>query len=265
MPAKEFISEGTLYAFLLVLARVSGVFVLVPLPGMQSGTEFVRIGAALAITVALFPFWPHATGIPITLGLLLPPLAAEAVFGLAIGLTVSIVSEIVRASFQIVSQQAGFNFASTIDPTTSVDTNLMVVTGQLIGSLLFLSLGLDREMIRVFALSLSLHPPGSITPNLAWAEALRKFASDIFAVGVRLSMPVIALLALVDLSLALLGRINSQLQLIHLAFPLKMLGAILLVAVLAGFYPGVIRQESNKMLELSRHLAGLANYTTNGR
>ena len=50
MPVSSVITEGTLYAFLLVLARVAGAFVLVPLPGMQSGTEIARIVAGVAVT-----------------------------------------------------------------------------------------------------------------------------------------------------------------------------------------------------------------------
>ena len=46
----------------------------------------------------------------------------------------------------------------------------------------------------------------------------------------RLALPVVALLMLVDLALALLGRLNAQLQLLTLAFPAKMLAALLLLA-----------------------------------
>jgi flagellar biosynthetic protein FliR len=46
-------------------------------------------------------------------------------------------------------------------------------------------------------------------------------------------MPVIALLLLIDIALALLGRMQQQLQLLSFAFPVKMLATLALLAVLA--------------------------------
>ena len=51
--------------------------------------------------------------------------------------------------------------------------------------------------------------------------------------GLRLAMPVIALLILIDLALALIGRIQQQLHLLSLAFPVKMLAAVAMLAALA--------------------------------
>ena len=54
--------------------------------------------------------------------------------------------------------------------------------------------------------------------------------SNLFSVGVRLALPVVALLVMVDVALALMGRLNAQLQLLSLAFPAKMLVALLVLA-----------------------------------
>ncbi len=259
MPVSSLITEGTLYAFLLVLARVGGAFVLVPLPGIQAGTEIARIVGAIAITITLMPLWPHFDAMPASVVTLLVAVLGEAVFGLSIGLAVALLNEMLRMGGQILSQQAGFGFASSIDPMTAADAGLLVVIAQLVGSLLFLALGLHREVIRIFALSLTAQPPGSFHADPHLAEAFFRFASDIFSIGLRLSLPAIALLGLVDLSLALLGRINAQLQLIHLSFPLKMLTAMLLIALLAGMYPRVMSSESGMMLQIANHAATYKN------
>src|SRR6516165_4212791 len=52
------LSAGTLYAFLLVLARVGGVLIFVPIPGFRAAPEMVRAVLALGFTVALFGRWP---------------------------------------------------------------------------------------------------------------------------------------------------------------------------------------------------------------
>ena len=64
MPASLHLTNGLLFAFLLVLARVAGVFALVPLPGMRAAPEPARAALAVGVTLALFARWPsiEATG-----------------------------------------------------------------------------------------------------------------------------------------------------------------------------------------------------------
>lgn len=254
-------SAGALYAFLLVLARVSGAVVFVPLPGMITGTEIPRIVAAVAITIALIPSWPQFNAFPAQMGTVVVAILVEAVFGISIGLAVACLTEMLKMGAQIMSTQSGFSFASTIDPNTSADAGILVIVAQTIGGLLFLSLGLDGQVIRIFAESLATHPPGlafHVDPQLG--NAILHFGADIFTVGVRLAFPAIALLGLIDLSLGLLARINSQLHLISVSFPIKMLAAFALVAVLATMYPRIIEEEATKMLEISRHSAGIQQH-----
>jgi flagellar biosynthetic protein FliR len=78
--------------------------------------------------------------------------------------------------------------------------------------------------------------------------------SAIFSTGLRLVLPLLALLLIVDISLALLARLNSQLQLITLAFPIKMLVSLGLLAWLVLVFPKVFAQASGPILRLVRQL-----------
>src|ERR1039457_4748582 len=51
--------------------------------------------------------------------------------------------------------------------------------------------------------------------------------------------PLVALLVMVDVALALLGRINAQLQLLSLAFPAKMLTTLILLSWMASMFPRI--------------------------
>jgi flagellar biosynthetic protein FliR len=260
MHASSLFGEGTLFAFLVVLTRVSSAFVILPFPGMQSGTEIPRIVAALAITVALYSSWPHYTAFPAGLLRLSVLLASEGAFGLAIGLSVAILNEVLKMGAQVMSQQAGYGFASTIDPTTTADSGVLVVIAGLMGGIIFLALGLDHVVIRAFAMSLMNRPPGEFRADEHLAQALFRFASDVFSVGVRLALPAIALLALIDISLALVGRINAQLHLISLSFPMKMLTVMALIGLLGAMYPRIMRSESRVMIQIIYRAAGIEMY-----
>src|SRR5436305_1740 len=84
MPVNLTLSVGTLYAFLLVLARVAGAFSFVPLPGIKGVPEPVRAALALACTLALFARWPMVNASMVTISTLAAWVLAEAVLGLAI-------------------------------------------------------------------------------------------------------------------------------------------------------------------------------------
>jgi flagellar biosynthetic protein FliR len=66
--------------------------------------------------------------------------------------------------------------------------------------------------------------------------------------GLRLAFPVIALLLLIDMALALLGRVQQQLQLLSLAFPGKMAAALLILAMLAPVLPKIFAADAQRSL-----------------
>jgi flagellar biosynthetic protein FliR len=110
---------------------------------------------------------------------------------------------------------------------------------QLGAGLLFFTLGLDREILRVFARSLESSPPGAFSLSPALAQAVIHVGGEALSLGIRLALPVMALLILIDVSLALLGRLNPQLQLLTMAFPAKLTTALVLVAWMTAVYPRV--------------------------
>jgi len=244
MHANPTISVSVLYAFLLVLARVARLFVFVPLPGLKAGPDLAKIVVAVAITFALYSSWPVMQQVPTSFGVMIGWVLEEAGVGLAIGLTVAFIIEGVYVAAQAVSTQAGFSYASTIDPNTEADSTVLIMMAQLTAGLLFFSMGLDRQLLGIIARSLQTHPPGSAPLGRSGVEALVSLGSGVFSTGLRLVLPLMALLFLIDLSLGLLGRLNAQLQLIALAFPINMLAAMAALIFLVFLIPKLYQQSA---------------------
>src|SRR5205823_1100365 len=104
-------------------------------------------------------------------------------------------------------------------------------------NILIFSLGVDHQLIRILAASFHRFPAGPWKPSVQSMEGILRLGSAMLSTGLRLAFPVIALLMLIDVALGLLGRIQQQLQLLSLAFPAKMLGALALLALLAPAIP----------------------------
>ena len=245
---------STLYAFLLVLSRVSGVFVFVPLPGIKSGPDVARVTLALSMTFILFPSWPHVDGANMNIALLIGWMIAEAGLGIAVGLATAFLAESFQMGAQIISLQAGYTFATTIDPTSGADSSVLLAISQMAAGLLFFATGLDRQVLLAFAQSISKHPPGQFSVSPSMANALIEMGSSIFTTGLRIVLPLLGLLLMVEFSLALLARLNSQLHLMQLAFPVKMVLSLTLFAWLVLVYPKVFSQSSGQVIQVIRGL-----------
>jgi flagellar biosynthetic protein FliR len=247
------LSISTLLGFLLTLVRVGGVFIFVPLPGINSVIHPARVILTMGITLALFPEWPYIANIP-SAGLFFWWVMVEAGLGLGIGLTVAFVSESLGIGAHLMGVPAGFGFAATIDPNTQADSTVLVIFSQLAAGLLFFATGIDRDILRVFARSLETWPAGTFVLSRGAAEQVLSLGSNMMATGFRLALPMIAVLMMVDISLALLGRINAQLHLTAIAFPIKMMIGMMLFAWLTLLLPTLFRAGMNTSFSAMRGL-----------
>lgn len=223
----------TITTFLLVLSRTLGVFVFLPLPGKEAGPSMPRVVLAFGTALAVFPSWTATFNTEPTPALLVLWLSSELALGLTIGLLVGFLAEALTVGAHIIALQAGYAYASVVDPTTQADSDVLQVLAQLTGGLLFFCLGLDHMAIRTFTLSLQSFPPGqfSLTPNLA--RGVISISASVFTIALKLALPVVALLLTTEVALALVGRLSTQLQLGSNAGSIKMLFTLLiLVSVL---------------------------------
>lgn len=257
MHASPAIPASMLYGFLFVLARISGIFVFLPLPGLQAGPSAAKITLAMVLTFGMYSRWPVLNSVPESMMQVAGWMLAEAAIGLATGIAVAILIEAVTFAAQAISTQAGFAYASTIDPNTEADSTVLLLLAQLIAGLLFFAMGFDRVLLEILARSLETRPPGAFVASRASVEALASLGSSIFSTGVHLALPLMTLLFMIDLSIGLLGHLNSQLQLIALAFPAKMLTALAALSFLVLLIPKLYQQLGTAVFTALGHLLGL--------
>ena len=239
MHAELTLNFSLLYGFLLVLARVSGVIVFVPIPGISAGTDSSRIVLAVTLTIALFPVWPTPAIEGPVVGTLLGWMATEAAFGLTIGVAVAFLLEGVQMGAQMIGLQAGYSFASTVDPNTQADTTSLQLVAQLLAGSLFFAFGFERQVLRILAKSFESLPGGIYTLSSSIVGAITRLGSVIFVTGLQLAAPVLALLLLLDIAFAVLGRLQTQLQLLSLSFSFKMLVGLAFLSGILSFFPAV--------------------------
>jgi flagellar biosynthetic protein FliR len=256
MPADLWFSPEQLVTFLLVLARIAGILVFLPWPGLKGVLEPVRIMAALCLSAALFPLAAAPTNVMPGLGQLVLWILGESVFGLIAGVIVGFAAEALVLAAQIAGLQAGFSYASTIDPTSEADSAVLQILTQLTANILFFACGFDRIVLGSFLHSLQTRPLGSGAVAAGMADQVLRLGSSAMELGLRLALPVVGLLFLTDVTIALLSRLNSQLQLLGLSFPLKMLGALCVLAALAPLFPRTYQTAAERSIGVLVQLGG---------
>lgn len=243
--------EAWLAQFLGVFARVGAALTFVPLPGLRQAPTPPRVAVALALSVILSPsvtMHPQNPGFR-TIADAAWNLPLEAAMGLGAGVVIAWLLEIFTFAMQLVSIQAGFSYASTIDPATQADSGVLLVAGQLTAGLLFVCLGWERHVLGAFAASLERAPPGSWHLQPEFALLAAKWSGATIVLALRLALPTMAFLLLLDLALALLSRTQPQMPLINLALPVKMGASLILMAWQIGMFPAFIARGTEGLLE----------------
>jgi flagellar biosynthesis protein FliR len=247
---------GTIFAFLLVLSRVAGLVAFLPVPAFRNAPMIFRAVLAFVMTIALFPAWPHLADVVPSIGQLTVWAFSEMGFGLVAGLAVAFLTEGFQVGAQILGMPAGFGYAQTIDPSSQTDSSVLQVLTMLTTGLLFFSLGLDTIVIRILAASFQKYPAGTWSLSAASLDSIIHLGAGMFSLGLRVAMPVVALLLLIDVALALLGRMQQQLQLLSLAFPLKMMAALGVLAAIAPLMPKLFSGAASHTISALWRLAG---------
>jgi flagellar biosynthetic protein FliR len=249
MPIRVHFGSEALYGFLLTLTRTGSALFLLPLPAFKDLAVPARIVLIAGVTFALLPVWPVVHLDPLSGSQFFLAVLTESAFGLLLGLAMSFLNGTFQLAAQTISMQAGFSFASTIDPTSQADITVFQMLSQLVSGLLFFSLGIHRELFRLLAYSFDVFSPDKNVLNQASLSTVVSLGATMFATGLRLGFPVVALLLLAEVALAVLGRLHSQLHLIMLTFPIKTALSFAFLAAIMVRWPALYEQTARRVFQ----------------
>ncbi len=235
-PAVWALTQAKALLWLLVLTRLSGL--LAALPGLGQERVPLQVRAALAVLMAtiITPVIPGPKALPQSLWDVLAFMVMEFAVGLLLGLLVGWILEAVSMGGYLMDVQMGFSFVQMVDPSTSQTVSVSgVVLVQL--SLLFVFLsGLHHQMIQALVESYRIAPLGSGLPGDP--QKVVVLLGQMLARGFQLAFPVMLTLFLVDALEGISARFMPQLQLMQLAFPLKIAVGLAVLAVLLRSFAG---------------------------
>jgi flagellar biosynthetic protein FliR len=256
MPQGNEVEWGNfLAAMTLTLVRISGMVAFAPFfssTALPLRTKAVFVGAVAYLLAPLVATLPNAQ---ITLGF--APLLGELSVGLVYGLTLTLLNEMMLFAGQLLGMQFSFSMVNLLDPTSSIQTPLLGDLFQLMGILVVIGAGLDRILLASMVRSFRVAPLGSYTLAPATALEIVRAAAGIFLAAVELAAPVLAATLLVELAVALMGKLSPQLPVTSLTVPFKTLTGFAILIGSLSLWPRFIEARFSSLLDLAERLIAL--------
>lgn len=224
-------------SFMLMFARLMGLFMLTPVYSSQSLPFNVRMIFSFFVTIILFPtsfpFMPSIPGSLVEYGLLA---LSEVMIGLLIGFILAIFFAAFQMAGDFFNVQLGFAYTEVLDPMTQVSLPVISSLKNLMAILVFLSIGAHRMVIKSLAYSFEKIRTVNFTNevNQGIYKALEDALGAMFVVAFKIALPVLGILFLVTVAEALMGKAAPQLNILQLSFPIKIaIGLIVLISIMA--------------------------------
>ena len=224
--------------FIWPLTRILGLIMVAPVFGHRAVPARVKIGLGIFIALIIAPTLPPMpdVGLGSWHGLLI--LVQQLLIGVAIGFIMRVVFAAVEAAGEIVGLQMGLGFASFFDPQSAGQTLVIARFFNMLALLVFLAVNAHLLLIGVLVDSFQSLPISPQPLSAAGFYNVAAFGSTVFAVGLQLALPLIAILLMTNLSLGILTRSAPQLNIFAIGFPITLgVGLIVLDITLPYFVP----------------------------
>ena len=219
-----------LSAFLLPFFRVLGMMSSAPVFSNRALPVRVRVAlaAAVALLVAPFGIAPQGTTIATAPGLTL--VAQEVMVGLTIGFVARLLFTGFEIAGEIIGLQMGMSFAAFFDPQAGTGNPVGRIVNS-ISLLSFVAINGPLALLATVAESLTWLPPGSPVGDFLASRSPVQLGGELFALGLSLALPFMAMLLFVNVALGIVSRVAPQLNLFAVGFPVTILVGIVMLTI----------------------------------
>jgi flagellar biosynthetic protein FliR len=236
--------------------RVSGMVMVAPVFGAMFVPPQLRILLTLVLSCAMLPVMGAAPAIePLSIPGMLA-IAQELMIGIAIGFLLKLAIEAAVLGGQIVSSGTGLSFAMVVDPQSG-GIPLLGRFYLIIATLLMLAADAHLQLIELLAASFDLLPIGGNGLDAADARQVADFAGIMFVGALKLALPSVAAMLMVNATFGVISRAAPTLNLFAVGFPVTLLmGLLVMVLDIGGHGPIWQTQFAEAFRAIDRLMAG---------
>ncbi|WP_036111223.1 MULTISPECIES: flagellar biosynthetic protein FliR [Luteibacter] len=246
--------EGWVGGAMWALARISGLMLVAPVLGSTMIPMRIRLGLTVLLTMVLAPLAPldirplSAAGVAV--------MSQQVLIGAALGFILKLVFEAVAFGGQFLSQAMSLGFAETVNPGVGGTTPVISQFYTMLVTLMFLVLNGHLQLISLLADSFRSMPvgDGGIGADGLWG--VLSFASHLFSGAVRVALPALTAVLVVNLGFGAISRSAPSMNLFAVGFPITICLGVLAVWLSLRALPGAFDSLQTAAWDTMRQLIG---------
>ncbi len=225
---------NTLLTLFIIYVRVLSFLIMVPIFGKETLPPTFKLFLATAISFSLFLYYEiEPSHFPTTAHLMLAFLK-EFIFGFTAGLLLRLIFDAMHIAGEFISVNMGLGLATVFNPQQP-QTTIISSFFSLLATLLFLAIGGAEIILLSLGKSLEKIPPGSFNLYDINPQLLLDFFYESFLLAFKVSLPIIAVMLLLNIVLALINRFIPQINVFMVGLPIQIFLGLLILTLATPF------------------------------
>ncbi len=197
----------------LVVARISGLFLIAPLFSNKAVPARMKIAFVVMFSLIIVPMISMKPR-PILLTsdvALLVAILQEVTLGLVLGFACYLVFAAVQVAGELIGNQVGFSVATLFDPANEGASGILTMFYVILGALLFMALDGHHIILAALTKSFQILPVG-IPFELKISAGIVELITRIFIVGMQAAVPLILVLTMLNFIFGFVNKLSPQMN-----------------------------------------------------
>jgi flagellar biosynthetic protein FliR len=220
---------ATVTAFMLALVRAAAWLFVAPPFNTRIVPTSVKAGIAAAFAIAVTPHIV-SSDLPTETAPFLAALVVQVMVGITLGMLTLFLVNALQAAGSLVDLFAGFSLAQIYDPMSENQASVFGRFYQLLAATLLFTTDAHLVLVNGFFRSFEAVPANGLVAGDI-ASLLTGNLGQFLVAALEVAGPVLGCLFLAELTLGLLSRAAPSLNVFALAFPIRVVLALVVVAV----------------------------------
>jgi flagellar biosynthetic protein FliR len=257
MPWNILIIPTLLPAFALVLFRVGGMLIAVPILSSDAVPMRVRALFAAAMALVVFPILLPTVPAELTLRAALVGGVGEVMIGLLMGLALTALFSGAQLAGMIIGQQAGLGLGQTYNPLTATSTTTIGQIYFIVLLMIFIAAGGLQALVGGLLDSFRAVPLLSFTVQGGHLALLVDLLHASFVLGLKLAGPVMIAMFMTTMTMGILSKTMPQLNILSVGFIVRILVCLSAAALSLSSARSVLVNACYDALDAVRGALGL--------
>jgi len=232
------------------LVRILALISTVPVLSHRSIPLRAKVAIGVAIALVLAPTIPTPAMSSTLDAVFFETLVRNILIGVALGFAIRVLFAGIELAGQMVGLQVGLSFGGFFNPEATDMDNPVANFVSLLVLLLFLAI--DGHLMVLYGLrqSFEIFPIAEASPRTLAFDAIAGLGGQVFSIALSISLPVLAVMLLINVVLGVMARVSPQLNLFAVGFPITLSAGMVVLFLFVPHLEAPIRATLERALSV---------------